>query len=342
MVESLKEQLELHGLNGVLRQSEVCSTTPSERRRLRDNAIACHTALSELPGADDILFMHSVLCQTFLPHSRPKDNHAVWVRSAGRASLMIAPGVLDDEVKRAKRGPGGEADTSLYVGVPYGAKARLILLYLQSEGLRSREVHMGKTMSAWIRSLGLPVSGGPRGTISAISEQMVRIGRCGFTIQFDEVSSGPRTIVKDRRLVEGLAFVRDPTDGRHLWPETVVLDRDFFEHLREYAVPLDRRAIAHLKDNSLGLDLYVMFAHRLHKLSEPKHLRWLHLQSQLGTSQKDANLLARRIREALPSVLNVYPEANIEVTRHGLLLKPSRPSVPGKTVIQGARIASLL
>ena len=38
------------------------------------------------------------------------------------------------------------------VGVPYGSRARLIILYLQSEALKtqSREVELGKTLHAWL------------------------------------------------------------------------------------------------------------------------------------------------------------------------------------------------
>ena len=41
--------------------------------------------------------------------------------------------------------------------------------------LEDRTVSLGPSMSAWIRSLGLPVTGGPRGTIQAIREQSLRI-----------------------------------------------------------------------------------------------------------------------------------------------------------------------
>ena len=58
---------------------------------------------------------------------------------------------------------------SRHVGVPYGSHARLIMLHLQSEGLKSRTVSLGPSLSAFLRSLGLPVSGGPRGSIVATS-----------------------------------------------------------------------------------------------------------------------------------------------------------------------------
>ena len=47
------------------------------------------------------------------------------------------------------------------IGVPYGSRARLIILYLQSEALKtqSREIELGKTLHAWLRRLDIPIGG---------------------------------------------------------------------------------------------------------------------------------------------------------------------------------------
>jgi hypothetical protein len=54
--------------------------------------------------------------------------------------------------------PGGEPAS---VGVPYGSRARLILLYVQSEAPRTdtREVQFGRSLHAWPRRLGTPIGG---------------------------------------------------------------------------------------------------------------------------------------------------------------------------------------
>jgi hypothetical protein len=217
----------------------------------------------------------------------------------------------------------------------------LILIYLQSEGRRSRTVSMGPSMSAWIRSLGLAVTGGPRGSINAVKEQALRIARCGFTLQWEERDAEGNTTVavRDQKIVDGLTLWNSASDPAH-WSGTVELTQQFYEHLREHSVPLDRRAIAHLSDNSLGLDLYTLFAYRLPRLKTDLHLRWTQLQDQLGAAEKGANALARRIREALPDVMAGYPDAKVEVTRYGLLLKPSLPAVP-RTMVNGARLTAI-
>lgn len=335
-------QLEMHGLEQALRVADAAGSTPGERRKLRERLEVAHQLLIDLPSPDDIAFLHSGLCQTYLPHSRPKENHTVWRRESGRFTLIVTPGVLDERRREIQnRRPGPHETNDLYVGVPFGPKARLILIYLQSEGRRSRSVSMGPSMSAWIRSLGLSVTGGPRGSIQAVREQALRIARCGFTLQWEERDAEGNTTVavRDQRIVEGLTLWNSASDPAK-WSGTVELTQQFYEHLREHSVPLDRRAIAHLSDNSLGLDLYTLFAYRLPRLKSDLHLRWSQLQDQLGAAEKATNALARRIREALPDVMAGYPDAKVEVTRYGLLLKPSAPAVP-RTMVNGAKLLAL-
>ena len=77
-------------------------------------------------------------------------------------------------------------------------------------------------------------------------------------------------------------------------------------------MPLARDAIAHLKDNSLGLDLYTLFAYRLQRLERPLLLRWQALAGQVGSDVTRTSHLAQRVRAVLPDVLAVYPDADVE------------------------------
>lgn len=315
----LTEQLEIFGFDEALRRAKGEATNPKEKNRLSRRIEVTHELMSELPSTDALSFLHSGLCQTCLPHSRPPEDHAVWTRQSGRFSLMVQPGAMNTD------------HGIRYVGVPYGPKARLIMIHLQTEGLKSRTVNLGASFSAFMRSLGLAVTGGKRGTIGAVREQSLRIARCRFTMQWDDTNAtgGGRTVIADTSIVDGLELWHASGDQ---WTETVELSERFHTHLREHAVPLDKRGIAHLSANSLGLDLYALFAYRLPRIDRDVHLRWLALQQQIGSSEKTTNTLAQRVREVMPDVLTAYPHANVELTAHGLLLKPSRPAVPKTTV----------
>src|SRR4051812_1127920 len=68
-------------------------------------------------------YSYSGLCLTSLPHRKLADEQA-WERTVGPLTLIIEPG-------RLKVGSG----PSKLVGVPYGARARLILIYLQTQAV---------------------------------------------------------------------------------------------------------------------------------------------------------------------------------------------------------------
>ncbi len=141
-------------------------------------------------------------------------------------------------------------DGARYVGVPYGPKARLILIHLQTEGMRSRTVNLGASFSAFMRSLGLAVTGGRRGTIGAVREQSLRISQCSFTMQWSaDTSAGNQTVIARRASSTGwscgVPTGRVVGDGGTL--------RAVPHALREHAVPLDRRGIAHFSPTASAL-----------------------------------------------------------------------------------------
>jgi hypothetical protein len=328
----------MFGLEEAIRSETAGVTSQLERQRIVRKLELAQQMMLSVPTPEDLAFLHSGLCQTYLPHSRPRSNQQVWRRAAGRFTLMVQPGVMQE------RGSGNRAlppanlaeQERLFVGVPFGAKARLILIYLQTEAVRTQKpvIHLGRTISAFMRTLDLPVKAEK---ISMVREQALRLSRCTFTLQWDgEVNGTQVRTLRDIRMVEGLDMVAQ-ADGR-LFPEAVTLHPTFFEDLRDHAAPLDRRALKSLSASSLGLDLYALFAYRLPRLSAPLHLSWSQLSDQLGAAESATKELARRIRDELPDVLAAYPDARVEATRRGLQLAPSPPAVPRNAIVNGFRL----
>ena len=89
----------------------------------------------------DVAYTHPGMCLTVLPH-RATAPDEVWSRADAHASLEVHP--LRDV-------------NGMYRGVPYGPKARLMLLFLQGEALktRSRFVELGRSMRQWLLSMGV-------------------------------------------------------------------------------------------------------------------------------------------------------------------------------------------
>src|SRR5215218_1882433 len=106
---------------------------------------------------------HAGFAMTSLPHKR--SSAEVWERDGGLVKLLVESG----------RRP----DRSL-VGIPYGSVARMILLYLQTQAVRtrSREVELGASMNAWLGAMGISVGGK---TYQLVREQAQRISACRLT-----------------------------------------------------------------------------------------------------------------------------------------------------------------
>jgi hypothetical protein len=163
----------------------------------------------------------------------------------------------------------------------------------------------------------------------------MRIARCTFTMQWDELENGGEvTRVADTKIVEGLELWNANSDD---WSATIELGEKFYAHLIEHAVPLDKRGIALLSGNSLALDLYALFAYRLPKLKSDLTMTWAMLMQQIGSEMNERKHVAARVRDVMPDVIHAYPHANVTITRHGLLMKNSKPSVP-KEMVSGYRL----
>ena len=281
-------------------------------------------------GADEEVgmtnFLYSGWCMTALPHSRIADEE-VWRLENGNIVLLVEPG---------RRARPGEPDE--FVGVPYGPTARLILIYLQSEALRtnSRSIELGRSMNAWFGRMDKKAGGN---SYRLAREQAERIATCRFT--FHSERDGVRAIRNQSIVEEGLLFLAGPErvyDDRQqsLFQEGVVLSESFFRSLKEHAVPLEERAIKHVSNSSMTIDIYCWLAYRLHALKRPTPISWAALHSQFGRGYGQLAAFKRQLlSKTLPAALAVYPEAadkGVEVTDSGLILKPARPPVAVRAI----------
>jgi len=259
-------------------------------------------------------YLYSGWCQTALPHRRPADNAAVWRLETDSMTLLVEPGL------RVQPGRG-----HVHVGVPFGAIARLILIYLQSEALRtgSRDVELGGSLRAFLGRLGITVGGK---TAKLVREQAERISRCRLT--FHGATRGVNVLV-NQNIVDVAMFVDGVSANGQgsLFVETARLSEMFFQQLRQHAVPLDEAAIRAIRNSSMALDVYCWLAYRLHSLSAPKAISWAALAGQFGAGIKLRKHFKPAFTESLAVALAVYREARVEVTEAGVTLISSPPPV---------------
>jgi hypothetical protein len=264
----------------------------------------------------DIGYFFSGWAQAALPHRRLPDD-APWQVTTDRVTLIVQPGL--------RPAPGG---TPVSVGVPYGSRARLILLYLQTEAVRtnSREVELGRSLHAWLRRLEIPIGGKQ---MASVRDQAERISRCRLSFQ---IKQGTRTGLVNQHILDTSMFIEDDQAQGGLFVEKASLSQSFFDELKRHPVPVEEAAVRQIANNSLALDVYCWLAYRLHSLNGPITVSWKALHGQFGRSVARLDHFKEHFRTVLVLATSVYPDAQVEEapTGAGLILKPSRPPVAPK------------
>lgn len=282
---------------------------PQKQRPLVD--IAAEVLADE---RQDIGISYTGFCLTSLPHKRLPDD-AAWHKHGHKVSLLVEPG-------RLKTGKG---EVKLY-GVPYGARARMILLYLQTQAVRtgSPQVGLGRSMRAWMDRMGLAVGGE---TARSLREQSARISACTLKFFWEGDDDNSRGFKRGAIVDLGLQFTTADNSQGTLWEDQVLLDPVFYRTLRDHPVPLQEAAIRQLRDRSMSLDLYVWLAWRLHTISKPTPISWTAIHTQFGAGFDKLFHFKPRFSEALAAAVAAYPEAKVDMTELGITLHPSRPPI---------------
>ena len=252
---------------------------------------------------------HAGFAMTSLPHKRIEA--PFWRRQGNRTTLLVESG-------RDKEGG--------LTGVPYGSIARLILLYLQTEAIRtgSPEIELGRSMKAWMTRMSLSAGGK---TYQLVSEQAKRISACRLTFFTDLISAELRSngaFVESSISMAGLADENQPT----LWQDRVRLDEGFWKSLKDHPVPVREEALRAIGTRSLAIDVYIWLAYRLHALSKPTSITWAAIHAQFGAGFRLVRQVKPTFLESLQLALAVYPEAHVGIEDTGVVLHPSLPAVP--------------
>src|SRR6476646_8559193 len=167
-----------HGVEAARRQA----VTKHERMVVE----AAYQVLSD--DAEKIGFTYSGFALTSLPH-KPQ-TELVWKRDGHNLTMLVESG----------RGRDGKP-----LGLPYGSYARFILLFLQSEAIRtkSREVELGRSMRVWLGTMGLSIGGK---TYKQVTDQARRISGCSLTFYADRQGN---EVMRRGGFVEGAINMTD-------------------------------------------------------------------------------------------------------------------------------------
>lgn len=266
------------------------------------------------PGTpDDASYLHAVLCQVGMPRKRMDE--LTFERRNGTASLLLTAG---------RRWNG---KNWIQEKLPYGPKARLILINLTTYAVLNRTpvVPVGRSTRDFMLRVGLDDQGSEYRSLR-IQTRALAVCRMQLGGRI-----GNRVSQMDAQPIKRFdAWICSIPDQQALWPETVELTNEYYESVLDAAVPLDERAVAALRGSALSLDVYVWLVHRLCRVRDPNGslVTWNALKVQFGQEYKDLRDLKKQLLHSLHQVLAVYPDAKLKHHREGLVLFNSKPPIP--------------
>ncbi len=286
---------------GITRAREQAVT-----KHKRQQVEAAYQVLTE--DAEKIGFTYSGFALTSLPH-KPL-GEPVWRREGHNLTLLLESGYDRN----------GKA-----VGLPYGSYARFILLFLQSEAVKtgSREIELGRSMRVWLGTMGLSIGGT---TYRMVAEQARRISNCRLQFYADRAG---KELMRHGGFVDGsISMTGLASEQPSLWQDRVVLNEEFYRALREHPVPLSETALRAIGPRSMVIDVYIWLAYRLHALTRDVEVGWPALHAQFGAGFKLIRKFRAHFLECLDLALAAYPDARVSISDRGIVLHPSRPAIP--------------
>jgi hypothetical protein len=258
-------------------------------------------------------FSSRMFVQASLPHTDPGNDLDVWVRRNGKAILTIQQGFRV-----------GENNEVVKIGYPYGSTPRLILIYLASEAVKTKNpcIGLGGTMTEFLRRIGLP---NDTHYIRMLKKQIVRLFSADIRFAFgnDKVVMGANGSIADKYLLWWDEKRAADPGQQHLWPNEVVLNQRFFDEIIQHGFPLDLDAIKGIKKSPLALDLYGFLAYRMNTVREDVFIPWASLHEQVGSDYTDIKGFKRRAKEALRLVRWFWPKLALKNADGGFVIQAS-------------------
>jgi len=277
------------------------------------------------PDKTESAFMARQLVQATLPHKNPGDV-PTWSRKNGNLTLSIQPGW---DHKKDKS-----------IGYPYGTIPRLLLFWITTEAIRTKNprIEMGNSLAKFMEDLGLnPANGrGKRSDLRRMQNQMRRLFQS--TISFNQQFSKGEAWLNMQVAPKGMFWwdEKKPTQST-LFENWIQLGEDFFKAITSSPVPVDMRLLKALKRSPLALDLYVWAtytAYQTQKNGQSRSLSWELLHEQFGAEYKDTKDFAKKAWGAIRKIQFLYPELGVERIRGGVKILPSKPSITIKAKIK--------
>lgn len=248
----------------------------------------------EARSAGSLGFMSRALVQVTLPHKDPKTLY--YERTNGKLSLTVR---------------GHKA-----YGVPFGTIPRIVLAWMSTEAVRTKDptLHLGCSASDFSSKLGLHYNGND---LARLKKQSLALARSAISIDCHDKSTNSIAFDDIKITSRGFVFWTEKNiEQPSLWQSTLTLTDDFYNAVTTRPMPMDMRVYQALSKSPLAMDIYTWLTYRVFILRVSGHkqalILWLGLKEQLGNGYaNNADGLASfkfNFKKQLKKVLLFYPE----------------------------------
>lgn len=253
--------------------------------------------------------------QACLPYSRVKGKE--YVRKSGKYTLYMY-------------GPEG---------LPYGSIPRLLLAYLTTQAIRTRNrtIYLGSSMSEFLSELGLHRSGGSRGDATRLRKQVNLLFGTFISLRYHDETGLDDSPEKEKNLsnliiADEAHLVWEPKKmGSPLFSDTggnpgyVVLNQNFYDEIIDAPIPVSMNALKALKNSPMALDMYIWLFYRSKYLKSPVKISWDMLSVQFGSNYSRTVDFKKAFLSHLKTISSMYPSLRFSAeTKYFQLLPPGR------------------
>lgn len=266
-------------------------------------------------AANAIGYMARTLAQATLPHLDPKlPPGYLYSRDTGQLTLTVAP-------------------TSPKHGIPYGTIPRVIMAWICTEVVRTKDrtLSLGHSQADFLEKLQLHNNGRD---IARFREQSLRLFKSVISVEYtndDEGDLSKRLMISDQSHV---FWHPKKVNQRALWDSTLELSERFFTEIISAPVPIDLRVFHALSKSPMAMDIYTWLTYRMFVLvvSGRPHalIPWAGLKLQFGgnygNDKQGLYDFKTNFKKRLREVLAFYPEAknHVSFTTEHLQLTPCK------------------
>lgn len=294
----------------------------------------------------DLAWIHRSLCVAGLPVRRPQETERNSVPDYKRLGsgftlkLMTQPIDIPNMAK------------SVPIGIPFGAKARLLILWMASlayerQSSSDRYLEIGP-VKQWLQQVGISVGGDQ---INATKEQLIKLCHTSFHITLRSDLEGEDNVYfRHENFVEGgvigtedlLAYQRNDMENVR-WPSGIVLTETAWKRFGRDIVPVPASRLRKVAHSPTAIDLFLYLSYRLPRIEkgDREMLSWRQLTDQFAPKKVQPSVFRQNLGSSIRDALAAYPEAKIDVTDEGLVLHYSEPAELRKAFISvGAPVAT--